>query len=537
MLRDSNGDPVRTGGVLQQDPARPICDPGFGGANPCNRLQNGDQFPGFLPQVANPVFNPALPDDVFNRRFLGASSLTVRVTPTYTETTTAVRTVRSGLVGNGLGVLCGSQATRIQQISGATADVTFSFNDSAGTRVGAPPAVSITPGSGGASIGSSSGQGQTSSRAQDAIVRREKGLSAFFERLKRKASQKKRPDAVVVASNDPAFMPYFDDTPSATFVADVSGGAFNIDRARTDLEGGFSADSVVINAGAGVLFDSLVSERDQLLFGLAAGYEDTESVSEAALAADRNTSESTAWTGSAYASWTSAPLQLGFKDPGFVSVALAGLYGEGDQTYDRTFTARYLTQTTVSGGVSSSSFASVSEDLRGQSDQSFNSVSLQLSAAQSFGPLTVSPRGSFSSVRFKTGGYSESGGGTTRGGLALTYAPVADQWTETRIGAGAVLRTFASEALALDVGVGVDTIFIGDASTPKRVAYFAEDLRANPVPIRYSVDDLDSQYYDVNASVTATFGNGVEAFLNGFSRQGHSYIDVTGAVVGVRIGL
>jgi hypothetical protein len=362
------------------------------------------------------------------------------------------------------------------------------------------------------------------------VVRREKGVFAFFERLKRKSRQQQQAarQAIQVASADPTYVPeaVFTEESRWTLVTDLVGGVVNVDRAKTELEGAYSADSGFIHAGVGVGYQGLFSEADQILFGLSGGYDRTETTAEGSSASGRGEAEATSWNPSAYAGWTSPPLKTGFKDPLLASLSLAALYGEGDQDYQRSFTA-----TPVSG-------PSVTDLMNGSAEQTFRALTASVSASQKIGNVTLSPRASYSMLKVETGGFSETLGRGDQGGnngLALRYAPVEDDWTEARIGAGATWRVFTGETMALDIGSGVDVVFVGSPETSLRTAFFVQDLRGAAVPIVYGVDDLDDQYVDLSASVSASFSNGVELFLAGFSRQGHDYIDATGLQAGLRL--
>jgi hypothetical protein len=94
---------------------------------------------------------------------------------------------------------------------------------------------------------------------------------------------------------------------------------------------------------------------------------------------------------------------------------------------------------------------------------------------------------------------------------------------------------FPNESSVTIVSVGADAVFVGDAETPGRVAYFVQDQRATPAAINYDVDDLDDQYFDVNFSVAMRFENGVQPFIGAFTRVGHEYIDSNGVLAGLRL--
>jgi hypothetical protein len=458
-----------------------------------------------------------------------ATGLAIGYDVTVSRTATLDRGARSGLLAASLGSLCRSTSTATTTTTFRGSGEVGPFNLYGGLRSQAGSgSASVGLGAAGAA-GSGSGLGVAALRAQDSVARREKGVFAFFERLKRK-SQNKRAGlmGVQLASNDPAFLPAAADVDRLTIVTDLVGGVVNIDNSATSLEGAYGADSGYVNAGAALTYEGVFSSTDAILFGFAGGYETTDTTAEGAGITDRGDSEATSWNASALLGWTSPPVSAGFAEPMRATVSLALLYGEGDQDYTRTFSA-----TPASGA------AALTDILSGSSEQTFSSNAIHASLAQPIGVVTLTPRASFSVIHVETDGFSESLAGGDQGGdggLSLRYAPVEDDWTEARLGAGASFRAYETASMAVDLGAGVDFIHVGSPESSTRIAYFVQDLRgASSAPILYNVNDLDSDYYDLSASASALFANGAELILSGFSRQGHSYSDVTGLQAGVRL--
>ncbi len=448
----------------------------------------------------------------------GASVNYVRVTLSVSQVadvTTTSRPHQGVRIESGLRSLCTISRTETRTIN---YDVVSSFgyvNDRAGPRSPtslANPAPLVSAGA----LGSATAVG--ANRAQDNVLRRERGLNALIERLRRRAARLLESEAgyVQLASLDQGYVPAAPQIRNHTLIFDLVGGVVNTERKPTDLEGGFSADSVIANAGAAVAFRNVLRGGDALLLGFGLGYESTESQSYADpnSTANQGGGDSEAFTGSAFVGWSIGALTL----------TTTASYGSSDQTYERYFSAQGDDWARLAGAL----------------DQTYTAASLQAQYAKSFGGFTLSPRVSFTYAEYETERYIESaslvGAGGGGAGLALEYAPVKDEWTEGRIGITASYVWPLGADGVLEFGVGADAVFVGDAETPLRTAYFAQDQRQGGArfPIIYAVDSLDDQYYDVTASLSADFGNGFQPYVSVFSRQGHKYTESEGVFFGLR---
>lgn len=441
-------------------------------------------------------------------------------------------------IGTGLASLCTGTALAANQPRTDTYDFDFQFNNQPGARSVAG-SVGGLGGIGTASPTPSGTRGLAAIQAQEGVARRQGGLTSLIDRLSRKAKQERRREAAQrsyqIASLDAVGPPNSAPprTASASIVFDASAGILNVDRSETALEGSFSAESVVANLGGAVVFAGPFQSDDQALLGLGVNFERTKSDRADGLAINTSSFESDAVTISAFIGWTSEA--LGSPDsPATVSTMFSVAYGTGDQSYGRRFNF-YRDRATISPG----SAPDASNTLEGDVDQTFTSVSAQASYTKAYGAVSLQPRISATFVRFETEGHKESvRAGEQDNGFALEYAPVEDEWAEVRVGGTVAYTGQLSERALWQVALGVDSVFVLDAETPDRTAFFVQDLRqAGRVPIIYSVDNLDDQYYDMTVSVSGSFENGLQPSMSFFTRQGHEYIEAHGVLVGLRLVL
>lgn len=390
------------------------------------------------------------------------------------------------------------------------------------------------------SILSSTGtNGAQALQNRELTLRRDQSLWSRIQRLwsrgDRERDRRRREQAALrpykvaaLGSYAPAPQPAIRDY---SFVTDLSGGAVNVDRSATDLEGAFSADSFVVNAGAGVLFHGNGIEGSTLLVGGALSYEETQADGESRPSSGqtqsfRSETESEALITSAFASWTSGPIGGDAEQGGRLNLTASYSFGTADTNYSRDFST-----TIERDGVEDRVVRDIFKD---DVDQTFQTLTVRGSYNHQIGDLTLTPRASASWVRFETDAHEEESIVSGTSSLALRYEAVEDDWAELRVGAAATYRAPTGPTTALRLGVGVDAVFVDDAETPERTAFFAQDLRANPTPIVYSVDDLDSEYFDINLSIAFENGSRFEPYLAGFSRQGHDYLDSQGGLIGIR---
>ena len=432
----------------------------------------------------------------------------------------------------------GETSTGFIENGGVSEDFTFNAN---GGLQGITDPSSISPSSLSTTglSGTAGSNGAQALQDRELTLRRDQSLWSRIQRLwsrgDRERDRRRREQAALrpykvaaLGSYAPAPQPAIRDY---SFVTDLSGGAVNVDRSATDLEGAFSADSFVVNAGAGVLFHGNGIEGSTLLLGGALSYEETQADGESLgnsgqTQSFRSETESETLITSAFASWTSGPIGGDAEQGGRLNLTASYSFGTADTNYSRDFST-----TIERDGVEDRIIRDIFKD---DVDQTFQTLTVRGSYNHQLGDLTLTPRASASWVRFETDAHEEESIASGTSSLALRYEAVEDDWTELRVGAAATYRAPTGRATALRLGVGVDAVFVGDAETPERTAFFAQDLRANPTPIVYSVDDLDSEYFDINLSIALENGSRFEPYLAGFSRQGHDYLDTQGGLIGIR---
>lgn len=426
-----------------------------------------------------------------------------------------IRAPNAGLLGGGLAEYCTVNGLAERQTLTRTVISHFFFNADVGTKFGVGSAGAFGSANAITAFGVASAAGAGANRAQEGVLRRERGLFSLIERLRRRA-QEWREAGVQVASLDDTYVPT---GRGFAVVVDLSGGFVNTERDATDLEGAFSADSTLFNAGAAVAL------RNNVMFGGALTFENTDS--DVTASPDGRTSfENEAMTASAFAGWaTPAPIM---SEEGRLILTGAFSYNSGDQSYERGFSA------TFQPDLDDPDETTNTDQLNGSTDQDVTTFTLQATLSQPLGALTFTPHVSFSYVRFEAGAYAEAIDGTDGedNGLALRYDDVEDEWTETRLGAG---LAYAAPEGGWELSANADAVFVGDAETPLRTAYFVQDLRAAPFAITYQVDSLDDQYFDLSGSIGYQFANGVTPYVSAFTRAGHEYIDSHGAFAGLRL--
>ena len=421
----------------------------------------------------------------------------------------------------------------------------FNFSEDGSGTIGAGPIASQNSG-----INTNGYLGSPSSsatRTQEGVARRQSGLSALIERLRRKF-RKERAERYVQYAMLGDELPYMPQEKSYTIVTDAAGGVINLDRNPTELDSSaYSADSAFASIGAAVVFHGTLDDEPDWILGGSLGYETVDSSkTSGANAFSRAESETENISFSGFLGWSSSPFSIDGEDNARAYVTASATYGQGDQTYKREFEATYQSGVELNADDEYEAVTtSVFDQMTGGIDQSYWSGSLQATVSGKFENLTVAPRASVTYVKFKSDGLTEEvsssgvreGTGSYAGGaLALDYAPVEDEWVETRIGSALTLDFPMTRTSIFQVGASMDAVFVGDAETPRRTAWFAQDLRtgADRAPILYDVEDLDDQFYDVSVSASAQFSNGVQPYLSYFSRESHKYIDSSGVVAGVR---
>ena len=473
-----------------------------------------------------------------------ANSLTIEVTQQVEHAFNQKSGPSIGLpLDQGLRDLC-STTTRTTGLKSFTQQLTFSFNltnESKGSVT--TPASAI-----GGTVGLTSGQSiGSATRTQEGVARRQGGLSALIERLRRKF-KKERAERYVQYAMLGDKLPYMPQEKSYTVVTDAAGGVINLDRNPTELDSSaYSADSAFASIGAAVVFHGTLDDEPDWILGGSLGYETVDSSkTSGANAFSRAESETENISFSGFLGWSSSPFSIDGEDNARAYVTASATYGQGDQTYKREFEATYQSGVELNADDEYEAVTtSVFDQMTGGIDQSYWSGSLQATVSGKFENLTVAPRASVTYVKFKSDGLTEEvsssgvreGTGSYAGGaLALDYAPVEDEWVETRIGSALTLDFPMTRTSIFQVGASMDAVFVGDAETPRRTAWFAQDLRtgADRAPILYDVEDLDDQFYDVSVSASAQFSNGVQPYLSYFSRESHKYIDSSGVVAGVR---
>ncbi|MEL7546154.1 MAG: hypothetical protein AAGJ84_05855 [Pseudomonadota bacterium] len=459
------------------------------------------------------------------------------------------------LLGGGLETLCTTQTAAYEQEETTRRSTFFGFDASAGQKIGGSISPTVAPG-GVPVLGGAVGSNAGSVRAQEGLARREGGLRAIFSRLRKKAERENREEerareqaargiqlasigTIPISALSSGTITAPRDRPF-TLVTDLSGGFVNIERQETDLASAFDADSVVINASAALLFGDDTATDSSLLFGGAVSFESTESETSSGENNLFDQFETEAWTGSVFAGWNSNAFDFGGTDNAAWSFSLLGSAGQGDQTYDRSFSQEYTPDLGVDSDMDGEADVAIaSGQFGGDVDQDFMSVSLQSSLSVGLGGVTVAPRASVTWAQFETGAHEESMTGVASmggEGLALRYEAVEDEWVESRLGGSLTYSALISDTTVLDLTLGSDAIFVSDAETPIRTAFFAQDLRgADAAQIRYNVDDLDDQYFDVNVSAALDFSSGWQPYVSYFTRQGHDYIDAQGGLFGVRL--
>ncbi len=446
-------------------------------------------------------------------------------------------------LGDPLLSICGTIGAPGEETVRYSVSTGFEFNID-GPNTTDLPGLLPSAGGGLTPAGSASGLGPQANQNRDLTIRRDRSLLAqvrrLFARDQRDRERERRRDAlarpIILASRDGAFAyPNGVDTAprNYNFVADVSGGAVNIDRRETPLEGAFTADSLSINASAGVIFHGGDINGSSLLIGAGISHEETETEGEAPRATSGGTSSLTssadteAQSASAFISWTSAAFaQEPGKDSRF-AVTLSYTNGTAEQDYQRDFATTFLPDASMENQV-------IAETFRDSVEHEFESISLHASMTRVTGNWTLTPHIAANHVTFSTNPHAEETSAGL-GALALDYQGVDDEWTELRAGFALGYRSEIDRtSAAIRWSVGVDAIFVEDAETPERTAFFLQDQRAQRAPIVYQVDDLDSEYFDLNFGVALETGTAFEPYATVFTRTGHEFLDMNGAVIGLR---
>lgn len=474
---------------------------------------NGNTF--FGPRFRVP---PALENDGNGDGIARRQTFSVRIVESRPiDFISEVAPLGSVQIGAGLRSLCSSRTVT----NGSTDTIyasNFSLNTTAGLKsptAGAGSGFGSSGAFGAFASGFASGAG--ANQAQDGVLRRERGLASLIERLRRRAEEWRASRPVQYASLNEDVP---NNTRNHTVLVDVAGGIVNVDRAVTPLEGGFSGDSAVANLGAAIAFKDALGDDDALLLGGTLGFERTDTTGFGG-PNGRSRSEGDTTSAALFVGWTTPPVSL-FGEPATATFTLTGAYSNGDLSYAREFGVAFAGQPTVL------------DELSGDAEQTSTTLAFHMQFSQPIGDWTVTPRASVTYVEYETDGYSETVTDASNNGLALRYANVEDEWIESRLGLAVLYAKPLREDVVLDIGVGADAIFVGDAETPLRTAYFAQDLRATPFPVVYNVDDLDEQYYDLSLSVGLAFANGFSPYVTAFTRQEHEYIESDGLIAGVR---
>lgn len=427
-----------------------------------------------------------------------------------------IRAPNAGVLGAQLAQYCTVNGLAERQTLERTVLSHFFFNDQVGIKTGLAAGGLFGNANALTAFSSSLGAGQGANRSQESVVRRERGLASLIERLRRRA-ERWREAGIQIASLDDTFTP---SSREFAVVLDASGGVVNTDRDVTPLEGGFSADSTIFNVGAAIALQS------GFMFGGALTFENTDSDVIASPQGQTNF-ENESLTTAAFVGW-SGPAPV-FSEDGSIAITASASYNSGDLSYDRGFGVTYQPD------LDSAATITALDQLAGSVDQNVTTISLQATLTQPLGAFTFTPHASISYVQFETGAYAENVTDGTNNGLALRYADVEDEWTEARLGAGLSYGFATGDNSAIEIGVNADAVFVGDAETPLRSAFFVQDLRANPFAITYQVDDLDEQYFDLSGSVSFQFANGFTPYVTAFTRAGHEYIDSQGFFLGARV--
>jgi len=150
----------------------------------------------------------------------------------------------------------------------------------------------------------------------------------------------------------------------------------------------------------------------------------------------------------------------------------------------------------------------------------------------SFGRFTMGPRIGGSWRRNTTDRYRESG--------ATAMTLLFDEQTEKSVRASVGVQGTAAFTLAGAVIVPqLNANYIHEYENDQRLitAQFAEDLRPNPVRLRFLDQPPDRDTYTVRASAAAVFARGFGAFISFETTLGHEYIDQFNASAGIRLEL
>lgn len=283
-----------------------------------------------------------------------------------------------------------------------------------------------------------------------------------------------------------------------------------------------------MSVGAALAYQGEAADDTVWLIGGSIGYENLELDSESDVA-NSSTSESEFLSGSAFVTASTTPSAGKSENPAQYSFTASYTYGDGDQDYERRFEADFQP---VFGG----DIETATDRLASSIGQSYQTASLQASVTKPLGNLLFTPRVGLSYTRFETDGHAENNVDGADNGLALEYEASEDEWLEGRVGASVVALFGMSESATLEIGASADAVFVEDAETPVRVAYFQQDLRPQTerAALLYNVDDLDTEFYDLGLSVAAQFSNGFRPYAAIYTREGHDYISSKGAVFGFK---
>lgn len=188
-----------------------------------------------------------------------------------------------------------------------------------------------------------------------------------------------------------------------------------------------------------------------------------------------------------------------------------------------------FTRTVVSAGVSNTVVIIPATSVEGSPSGHAYEAALNTGYDFSFGGTSVGPRIGVKQRRATVDAYTETG--TTPMTLAF------DEQTQTSLLSSVGVQ--ASHAFTSGSGVYVaqfNADWLHEFQNDQQVftAHFAEDLRANPTPLRFENDAPDRDMMTARISLVAVFKRGLNAFVTAERLFGETYRDRFSASAGLR---
>lgn len=168
--------------------------------------------------------------------------------------------------------------------------------------------------------------------------------------------------------------------------------------------------------------------------------------------------------------------------------------------------------------------------VEGSTDSRESAADLRVGYDAERGSRTIGPRAGLSARRASMNGFAEDGATP----MTLIFDKQVEKSLRSSLGfQGSKAFNVASGAIVTQLNLDWLREFQDDQRFI--TARFAEDLRANPVQLRFLNQAPDRDWYNARASAVAVFAHGFSAFLAMESTFGHDYLQQSGASLGVRL--